>query len=314
MGGLRNRVPCPEHGAACSDPSKCTQQQCPHCKSNWSAPDPDSDEDDFSSNIQPLRGGERLVVGVTVETLLYRMPAYPDESREWKPGKGRRLLCFSDSRREAARLQALLSRQHEIQLIRAAIANTVREAQPPTTDYVNRRIRRCEEDAGDSSLSLQDRQQARSKRVEWVEILTYSSLGIPADAFAVSVSKGGRIGEILERQSAEKHRQKWRQQDWKDNRQKVANHVEGLIATELDNPLRTASSIEAAGLVEIVYPNVEALQLPISFKSQIAGNAAAIEKLSLAWPNFIAVLLDTLGSQLLSVSHSNLRCSHATPH
>ena len=288
------RVPCPEHGTACNDPSKCTQQQCPHCKSNWSAPDPDSDEDDFSSNIQPLRGGERLAVGVTAETLLYGMPAYPDESREWKPGKGRRLLCFSDSRREAARLGPLLSRQHEIQLIRAAIANTVRETQPPTTDYVNRQIRRCDEDAEDSSLSLLDRQQARGKRAEWVEILTYSSLGIPADAFAASVSKDGRISEILERQNAEKHRQKWRQQDWKDNRQKVVDHVEGLIATELDNPLRTASSIEAAGLVEIVYPGVEALQLPISFKSQIAGNAAAIEKLSLAWPDFIAALLDTV--------------------
>lgn len=76
-----------------------------------------------------------------------------------------------------------------------------REAQPPTTDYVNRQIRRCEEDAGDSSLSSHDRQQARSKRVEWIEILTYSSFGIPANAFAVSVSKDGRIGEILERQA-----------------------------------------------------------------------------------------------------------------
>lgn len=219
---------------------------------------------------------------------------YPDENREWKPGKGRRLLCFSDSRREAARLGPLLSRQHEIQLIRAAIANTVRETQPPTTDYVNRQIRRCEEDMDDASLTLHDRQQARSKRVEWAEILTYSSLGIPADTFSESLSKDGRIGEILERRSAEKHRQKWRQQDWKDNRQKVVEHVEGLIATELDNPLRTAASVESAGLVEIVYPGVEALQLPISFKSEIAGKAAAIEKLSVAWPDFIAALLDTV--------------------
>ena len=77
------------------------------------------------------------------------MPVYPDESREWKPAKGRRLLCFSDSRREAARLGPLLSRQHEIQLIRAAIANTVRETQPPTIDYINRQIGRCEEDMDD---------------------------------------------------------------------------------------------------------------------------------------------------------------------
>jgi DEAD/DEAH box helicase domain-containing protein len=288
------RVPCPDHGTMCNDPSKCTQQQCPHCKTNWSAPDPDSEEDDFSSNIQPFRGGERLAVGVTAETLLYGMPSYPDESREWKPAKGRRLLCFSDSRREAARLGPLLSRQHETQLIRAAIANTVRDTQPPTVEYVNRQIRRCEEDANDHSLSEQDRQQARTKRTEWLEILTYATLGTPADVFSASVAKDARIGEILERQSSEKHQQKWRQQNWKDNRQKVVDHVEGLIATELDNPLRTASSIEAAGLVEVVYPGVESLRLPASFKSQIANNATAIERLSRAWSDFIAALLDTV--------------------
>ena len=288
------RVPCPEHGTACNDPSQCTQQQCPHCKSNWSAADPDSDEDDFSSNIQPLRGGERLAVGVTAETMLYGMPVYPDESREWKPGKGRRLLCFSDSRREAARLGPLLSRQHEIQLIRAAIANVVRETQPPTVDYVKRQIRRCEEDMEDPSLPSQDRQQARDKRDEWSETLTYSTLGIPTVTFANAVSKDMRIGELLERQSAEKHQQKWRQQDWKDNRQTVIDHIEGLVATELDNPLRTASSVEAAGMVEIVYPGVETLQLPISFKSEIANNTEAVERLSLAWPDFIAALLDTV--------------------
>jgi hypothetical protein len=150
------------------------------------------------------------------------------------------------------------------------------------------------EDMDDVSLPAQDRHEARSKREEWLEKLTFSSLGLPADTFAEYVSKDNRIAEILERQSAEKHRHKWRQQDRKDNRQKVIGHIEGLIATELDNPLRTAASIEAAGLVEIVFPGVEGLHLPIGFKSQIAANPTAIEKLTPAWPDFIAALLDTV--------------------
>ena len=293
-GTILYRVPCPDHGSTCNDPSKCSQQQCPHCKSNWTASDGDSDEDDFSLNIQPLRGGERLAVGVTAETLLNGMPVYPDGSREWKPAKGRRLLCFSDSRREAARLGPLLSRQHEIQLVRAAIANTVRATLPPTVDYIIRQISRCEVDMEDASLPASDRREARSRREEWIEKMTYSTLGLPADRFSDAVSKDDRISEILERQNAEKHRQKWRQQDWKDNRQGVADHIEGLIATELDNPLRTAASIEAAGLVEIVFPGVEDLQLPVAFKSQISGNPTAIQKLTSAWPAFIAALLDTV--------------------
>jgi DEAD/DEAH box helicase domain-containing protein len=288
------RVPCPEHGTACNDPAKCSQQQCPHCKCNWTAPDPDSDDDEFSSNIQPLRGGDRLAVGVVAETMLHGMPAYPDQSRAYKPARGRRLLCFSDSRREAARLGPLLSRQHEIQLIRAAITNTVRQTQPPTAEYIARQIGRCEDDIADNSLPKQDREEARKKLQEWLRKLTYSTLGMPISEFADYVSQDARIDEILERQNAEKQRHKWKQQDWKDNRQKVVDHIEGLVATELDNPLRTAASIESAGLVEIVYPGVEKLEMPGEFKSQVAAFPQGLQMLASAWSDFLAALLDTM--------------------
>jgi hypothetical protein len=220
----------PEHGASCNDVSACTQQECPHCKTSWSSQNDDDDDDDRDLRIQPLRGAQRLAVGVVAETALYGMPVYPDETREWKPGKGRRLLCFSDSRREAARLGPLLTRQHEVQVIRAAIANTLLTARPPSIDYVSRRIRTYEADAEDSSLTQQDRDEARRQLIDLRKQLSYASLGMPVADFAHVMAKDSRIGEFLDRGLAEKHGMDWRQQFWEDNKSSVATHSEALIA------------------------------------------------------------------------------------
>ena len=121
------RAPRPEHGTSCTRSSqrRCSQQACPNCGTNWGVSPDDADEDDRDLNIQPLKGAERLALSVATETVLYGMPVYPDVSRDWKPGQGRRLLCFSDSRREAARLGPLLTSQHETWVIRSAMANTL---------------------------------------------------------------------------------------------------------------------------------------------------------------------------------------------
>jgi hypothetical protein len=62
------RAPCPKHGGSCNDTSQCNQQECPHCGIGWSV-STDDDEDDRDLKIQPLRGAERLAVGVAAETL-----------------------------------------------------------------------------------------------------------------------------------------------------------------------------------------------------------------------------------------------------
>lgn len=125
------RAPCPEHESACNDP-RCSQQECPHCERDWTSRDDESEFDDRGLQIWPMTGAEHFVLGVAAETVLYGMPAYPDTSCEWKPGKGRRLLCFSDSRREAARLGPLLSAHHQTWIVRSAIAHALAEHSLPS--------------------------------------------------------------------------------------------------------------------------------------------------------------------------------------
>jgi len=290
------RAPCPEHGESCNDTSACTQQKCPHCDTSWSSSDPDED-DDRDLKIQPLRGAERLGVGVVAETALYGMPVYPDDTREWKPGKGRRLLCFSDSRREAARLGPLLTRQHEVQVIRAAIANTLLAARPPSVEYISRRIQTYEADVTDSSLAQQDREEAKRQLSDLTRQLSFASLGIPVTDFARTLANDFRISELLDRELADKladkHVMDWRQQYWEDNSNSVAAHAEALIGAEMDNPIRTASSIEAAGLVELAFPGLEETTIPASFAGRLPDDNTR-QRLAAAWPDLLAALLDTV--------------------
>lgn len=67
----------------------------------------------------------RLQLSVLAETALAAMPESPDDSKAWKPARGRRLLVFSDSRAEAARLGPRLTRQHELQVFRAVVVDRI---------------------------------------------------------------------------------------------------------------------------------------------------------------------------------------------
>jgi hypothetical protein len=286
------RAPCPEHGASCNDPSQCTQQECPNCMTSWGVSQDDADQGDLDLQIQPLRGAERLALSVATETVLYGMPVYPGPSRDWKPGKGRRLLCFSDSRREAARLGPLLTSQHETWVIRSAIANTLAEHKPPSSAYLNRQIQRYKDDAADPDLPQVDRDEANRKVSDLLNQLSTAASGIPFTEFARSFAERPQISELLDRELAEKHAE-WRQERWKENRQSVARHAEALVAQEMDNPLRTAVSTEAVGLLELVYPGLVDLQLPPSFAGQLPNDEIR-NKLAGVWPDVLAALLDTL--------------------
>jgi len=286
------RAPCPEHGTSCNDPSECSQQACPNCGTNWGALPDDADEDDRDLNIQPLKGAERLALSVATETVLYGMPVYPDVSRDWKPGQGRRLLCFSDSRREAARLGPLLTSQHETWVIRSAIANTLAAQKMSSVAYLRRQVERYEADAADLSLPQVDRDAAKRRAADLKNQVSTAAFGVPFTDFARALADSPHISEILDRELSEKHAE-WRQEWWKENRDSVAAHTEALVAQELDSPLRTAVSTEAAGLLELVYPGLENFPLPASFEERLPNDEIR-KRFATVWPVILAALLDSL--------------------
>ena len=71
----------------------------------------------------PFSTGSALALGIITETVLSELNELPvaNNIQNWLPGGGRRLISFSDSRRDSARLAPLINNSHEAQVVRAAI-------------------------------------------------------------------------------------------------------------------------------------------------------------------------------------------------
>jgi hypothetical protein len=271
-------------------------QCCPTCSSRWT---PTSDEDvpDNRQTCGPLVGGRRFALSVVAETVLHDLPPVQDASRNWKPAQGRRLLCFSDSRRGAALLGPRLTRQHEIALVRAAIARTARayasqDAIPDIEDdiaHLRDRVRQAEADNNRVRL-----ERARSELLAKENELQTAKAGVPFGQFARLFAQRPEVKHILHRSKGDHHRaDNFSQMTWEDNAQAVQKHAEALAATELDRPLKQEVHVEAIGLVEVTYPGIEWLTIPPELEAELPSETVRAQVRN-CWSSFIHLLLDSL--------------------
>ena len=292
------RPPCPVHADDCRDP-QCARQECPCCGASWSASAADDGDNESGAEREcaPLDGPHRLALSVVAETLLEGMPAFADKagSRNWKPAEGRRLLCFSDSRREAARLGPQLMHAHETWVIRAAIAEAADKLDSLQTvqdiDYEIRDMQRRLNELRPDETQRRSRLERSVK--EKKEERQQASSGTPFSDFARDVSKNPRIAQILDRDTSEGHKaEKWKQLIWKENCQMVQERAEALVAAELNRPLPTRVSLESVGLVETTYPELDRVPAPAAILGRLpAGLRQDLEEI---WQPYLAALLDTL--------------------
>ncbi len=293
------RASCPEHGRDCRDP-KCARQTCPRCGVSWSVSAADSDDEESVADRKcaPLDGPHRLALSVVAETLLEGMPTFSDGpgSRNWKPAEGRRLLCFSDSRREAARLGPQLTRAHETWVIRAAIAEAAQGLDSTQTvqdindeiEYLRHRLSNLNPDEEERRVRFEG--TLEQKKTEKQQALS----GTPLSNFARHVCENDRIAQILDRGTSETHKANdWKQLTWKDNCKQVKQRAEALVATELNRPLPTQVSLESIGLVEVAYPGIEQVPTPAEIFGILPTNESR-QRLKKTWPQYLAALLDTL--------------------
>jgi DEAD/DEAH box helicase domain-containing protein len=258
-------------------------QECPTCG---------AEEADFRS----LGLADGLALPVVAETLLAEMPVESGRDRIWLPARGRRLLIFSDSRREAARLGPLLTRSHEIQLSRALLSKTLLEAIPDARllDRIVRDIVRLDEELRDSNLSAPERQsiteELKAKQIR----LETAQEGAPLDLIAQRLKQQRGIEEFFYREGAGSQRggADWTQAVWERNSENVRKHADRLLTAALATPGWGRNSLEIAGLAEIVYSGIEQLRPSLG----CLGNLQTDEirgQLVEVWPAFIAGILDT---------------------
>ncbi len=268
-------------------------QQCPTCRSSWAAAANEEQQPEWRRTCRSLVGGQPFALSVTAETVLHDLPTYRGSSCSWKPAKGRRLLAFSDSRRSAARLGPRLTQQHEMQVVRAAMTRCVKDLMPTdTADYLASEVDKLQKRLKDPGLSPDLKQHLKNELQRNQLKLQQAKAGTSFTDYASRVAKRKEIDQILDRDEAERHYAKrYKQSDWRKNGEAVQMHIEGLIANELERPLKKRVSVESLGLIEIVYPGIKKLGLPPLLEEKLPSNARTI--IGEAWPEFVALLLDS---------------------
>jgi hypothetical protein len=291
------KAPCPEHGAQCTDIDRCARQKCPRCDALWKGGNVDDDSEEAEGLCRPFRSGDRLAISVVAETILSGLPPYGDASKQWKPAGGRRLLCFSDSRREAARLGPYLTSQHEVWLVRAIVARALRDhSAPATADYWRKEIAAQEKELIAPKLSPSVRPIVMKRLEDAKKELDAAIVGMSFRQLAQIVAQDGAVKEILSLEHGEKHNLKgWGQSDWESNAKSVSEHAEALIGRELDGTNRTRISLESAGLVEVAYPSLDRVDAPGDFLG-ILPRADIRESVEESWHAIVSALLDTVRS------------------
>ena len=253
-------------------------------------------------NVGWFAARARLQLSLIAETALAAMPEFPHANKAWKPARGRRLLVFSDSRAEAARLGPRLTRQHELQLFRAAVIHELGNLTQAGGDgdavYFRQEIARIESDLARPNLSPVIRQRLHSSLADAQVALQGLQSGGSVRQWADRLQESPIIAEIVDLDSAEEHESKDdnRQQRWQRNAEQVQASLVSLLGRELARrPTWPQPGLETLGLVEVVYPGIETLTPP----PQVCGTVTmeVAEALRQSWATYLASMLDALRNQ-----------------
>jgi hypothetical protein len=242
-----------------------------------------------------------LPLTILAEGTLADLPVHPLAENIYLPARGRRLLAFSDSRQEAARLGPRLTGQHEEQLVRALCIEMLAPRKA---------------DGSDPLKELQEREQTLAEQIEKNPSLTevfrpllektrqrlkVAQAGGDMHFWAEEMRKYATLAEVLDKESGEHHqvfqesrdgRRRWGQREWGANQADVGKQTLDLLAGEFAFLSTRAISAEKLGLAEVTYPGLDDWPPPAALLGELPESAAA--RLREVWPDLLRALLDTL--------------------
>lgn len=285
---------------------------CPRC-SAWSVAVQDEADDEADATtseppqalIAPFFAGNSVVTSIVAETTLMGLPELPSASSPWLPAQGRRMLAFSDSRREAARLGPRLRRQRERLVFRSVLARAIEQVPLRDPDE----IADLESQAADLAARLENSPSAspglrdswRRRQAEVRQTLQETAGGrsvsdwarlLQSDPYALP-----RISELMDFELSRKHDvTAWKEQaqaEWNQNRQAILGALVLRIGRELARPSARELTLETLGLVEVAYPGIDDVPCPDSVLGRLATDAARTA-LTSVWRQMLELLCDTL--------------------
>jgi len=242
----------------------------------------------------------RLQLSVVAETALSAMPEFPEENRVWKPARGRRLLVFSDSRAEAARLGPRLTRQHELQVFRAAVLERLNNVNLAGNEEELEVLR---EEVRELQQSLEAASQARrpilERRLKQAQddLKQMTEGGSVAD-WTTNLKDSAIVRELFDAPGGKSHQPGTgnAHDAWDRNSKALLDSLPSLLGRELARrPAWPNPSLETLGLVEVTYPGLSLIPPPNGVLGLLPSTIA--KKLEKIWPDYLAALLDAVRNQ-----------------
>jgi hypothetical protein len=257
--------------------------QCPNCgeKNGW----------------KPLASGAPLTLSIVAETALAELPEYPSQKNLWLPARGRRMLAFSDSRTEAARLGVRLRLQHERQVFRSILAKAI-VSQPRTDEKVladiQSEIQEFEKKLKSEDLSDFQRIRIERNLADLKDEMAQGQDGGSIAKWKDLLAKLNSLAELFDFDFGKKHSVgEWNQSVWELNKTEVVKQLSLLLGREMASPSRGFTTLETIGLVEVGYPNIEKIPTPNNLLGLISTRSAR-ESIEKHWATLLAVLCDDL--------------------
>lgn len=244
-------------------------------------------------HFEPMQLPDMLALPVVTESMLEAMPPISQRDlQQFLPASGRRLLVFSDSRRQAARLGPHLTQQHEILLSRLVIDRVLAMGKVDPVQ-LDQDIRQMEDllANGQAGNWLQDALAGKRREREHIH------LGKPMRHWATILAKREEIGQFFAREEGERQNpipsatQNWGelwQTNWQDNTKAMSGQTMRLLAMEF--LLRRSHSMETLGLAEIAYPGLTSCLAPNL--DELSREEHTI--LAPVWSDYLAGLCDLL--------------------
>lgn len=251
----------------------------------------------LASRARFFSSPSRLTLSIIVESLLAEMPKFPDNMADYLPAGGRRLIAFSDSRSEASRLGPKLQEQHETQIARAAIARSLQgaalESSIALSDEINQFKALLSPTTHTSAQALLNQEIAKRQ-----EALDNLHGGLSVSDFTTRLKKQEEIRQLISDSEAARKNHKpgddW-PQIWTENTDHVSSetYLAKILARELcRRPSWPGLTTETTGLIEVVYPGIEQLDMPDKIGG--IGTEELRAHLKGNWNNLLALLCDEI--------------------
>src|SRR5258708_17122842 len=256
--------------------------------------------DDDSENWKPFAQPSTLALSILAESVVAELPVFPAPYKPWLPAEGRRMLVFSDSRQSAARLGPRLTRQHEIQLVRAAMVQCLKES-PVVDDSViaatQDEISRLEQELAHVNLSRPLRQHKELQLKQARQLLVEYNVGGSLDHWIQAMTNVEIIAQLIDSETADQDTASdWMlhpDQSWDEHVQHIHRRLTMLLAREFARSTQQQISLETLGLAEVTYPGLNSLAVPESLLGTLPTQTAR-GHLETCWTAFLAALCDTL--------------------